>query len=130
MYISLVVFGGVNVFLLVGNNLTLADTGFRGRSTRILKEVRQLGCSPSDIANIIIKRNPIPPLDYSQLLWDEKEVKSVANITRKDAQYFLPLAAEIPIVPEVHEFKLEEANEALILLKLGRIQGTAVLRME
>ena len=94
------------------------------------KKLGRLGYSPSDIANIIIKRNPIPPLDYSQLLWDKKEVKSVANITRKDAQYFLPLAAEIPIVPEVHEFKLEEANEALILLKQGRIQGTAVLRME
>jgi len=79
---------------------------------------------------VIRKRTPIPPLDYAQLLWDEKEIKSVANITRKDAQDFLPLAAEIPIVPEVQEFKLEEANEALILLKQGKIQGAAVLRMD
>ena len=78
----------------------------------------------------IRKRNPIPPLDYAQLLWDEKEIKSVANITRKDAQDFLPLAAEIPIVPEVQEFKLEEANEALVLLKQGKIQGAAVLRVD
>ena len=78
---------------------------------------------------VIRKRNLIPPLDYTQLLWDEKEVKSVANIARKDAQDFLPLAAEIPIVPEVQEFRLEEANEALILLKQGKIQGAAVLRM-
>lgn len=78
---------------------------------------------------VIRKRNLIPPLDYTQLLWDEKEVKSVANIDRKDAQDFLPLAAEIPIVPEVQEFRLEEANEALILLKQGKIQGAAVLRM-
>ena len=79
---------------------------------------------------VIRKRSPIPSLDYTQLLWDEKEVKSVANITRKDAQDFLPLAAEIPIIPEVQEFKLEEANEALMLLKQGKIQGAAVLRMD
>jgi len=79
---------------------------------------------------VIRKRTPIPPLDYAQLLWDEKEIKSVANITRKDAQDFLPLAAEIPIIPEVQEFKLEEANEALILLKQGKIQGAAVLRTD
>jgi propanol-preferring alcohol dehydrogenase len=78
---------------------------------------------------VIRKRTPIPSLDYARLLWDEKEIKSVANITRKDAQDFLPLAAEIPIIPEVQEFKLEEANEALILLKQGQIQGAAVLRI-
>jgi propanol-preferring alcohol dehydrogenase len=78
---------------------------------------------------VIRKRNLIPTLDYAQLLWDEKEIKSVANITRKDAQEFLSLAAEIPIIPEVQEFKLEEANQALILLKQGRIQGAGVLRM-
>jgi propanol-preferring alcohol dehydrogenase len=77
---------------------------------------------------VIRKRNPIPPLDYARLLWDEKEIKSVANVTRKDAQDFLPLAAEIPIIPEVREFGLEEANEALVLLKQGEIQGAAVLR--
>lgn len=78
---------------------------------------------------VIRKRNPIPSMDYAQLLWDEKEVKSVANITRKDAQEFLSLAAEIPIIPEVQEFRLEEANQALILLKQGKIQGAGVLRM-
>jgi propanol-preferring alcohol dehydrogenase len=79
---------------------------------------------------VIRKRNPIPPLDYARLLWDEKEIKSVANITRKDTQDFLPLAAEIPIIPEVREFELEQANEALILLKQGKIQGAAVLRID
>jgi len=68
-------------------------------------------------------------LDYSAHLWSEKEIKSVANITRRDALEFLPLAAEIPIIPEVREFRLEEANEALILLKRGKIQGAAVLRI-
>ncbi|MFC1934346.1 zinc-dependent alcohol dehydrogenase family protein [Chloroflexota bacterium] len=79
---------------------------------------------------VIRKRSPIPPLDYAQLLWDEKEIKSVANITRKDAQDFLPLAAQIPIIPEVQEFKLEEANEALVLLKQGKVQGAAVLTID
>ena len=79
---------------------------------------------------VIRKRTPIPPLDYTKLLWDEKEMKSVANITRKDAREFLRLADEIPIVPEVQEFGLEEANEALILLKQGKIRGAAILRME
>ena len=79
---------------------------------------------------VIRKRTPIPPMDYAQLLWDEKELKSVANITRRDVEEFLPLAAEIPVIPEVQEFELEQANEALNLLKGGRIQGAAVLRME
>jgi len=69
-------------------------------------------------------------LNYPTHLWQEKEIKSVANITRKDAQDFLSLAAEIPIVPEVQEFRLEEANEALVLLKQGKVQGAAVLRMD
>lgn len=68
-------------------------------------------------------------LDYPTHLWLEKELKSVANITRSDARDFLPLAAEIPIVPEVQEFGLEEANIALILLKQGKIQGAGVLKM-
>jgi propanol-preferring alcohol dehydrogenase len=78
---------------------------------------------------VIRKRNPIPPLDYAQHLWDEREIKSVANITREDLREFLPLAAEIPITPEVQEFALGEANKALRLLKGGKIQGAGVLRM-
>lgn len=68
-------------------------------------------------------------LDYPAHLWLEKEIKSVANITRADADEFLPLAAEIPIVPEVQEFKLEQANKALTLLKQGKIQGAGVLKI-
>jgi propanol-preferring alcohol dehydrogenase len=80
---------------------------------------------------VIRKRNPIPPLDYNEHLWDEREIKSVANITRKDLQDFLPLAAESPIIAEeVQEFQLEEANKALVLLKQGKIQGAGVLRMD
>ena len=78
---------------------------------------------------VIRKRNPIPPLDYGEHLWDEREIKSVANITREDLRDFLPLADAIPIIPEVQEFQLEEANRALVLLKQGKIQGAGVLRM-
>jgi propanol-preferring alcohol dehydrogenase len=81
------------------------------------------------VINAIRKETPIPELDYAQHLWHEKEIKSVANVTRKDAQEFLSLAAKIPIVPEVQEFKLEEVNDALILLKEGKIRGAGVLRI-
>jgi propanol-preferring alcohol dehydrogenase len=53
----------------------------------------------------------------------------VANITKRDAEEFLPLASEIPIIPKIQEFKLEYANEALILLKKGKIQGAGVLKI-
>lgn len=78
---------------------------------------------------VIRKRSVIPPMDYAELLWDEKEIKSVSNITRADARDFLSLAAQIPIIPEVQEFKLEEANKVLLELKQGKIQGAGVLRM-
>jgi len=81
------------------------------------------------ILAVIRKRDPIPPLDYARHLWDEKEIKSVANITRRDAGDFLSLAAEVPIIPEVMEFELAEANQALLLLKQGRIQGSGALRV-
>ena len=77
---------------------------------------------------VIRKRTQIPAMDYAELLWHEKEIKSVANITRADAQEFLPLADKIPITPHVLEFRLEEANEVLLRLKQGKIQGAAVLR--
>jgi propanol-preferring alcohol dehydrogenase len=68
-------------------------------------------------------------LDYATHLWLEKEVKSVANVTRRDVQEFLQVAAQVPIKPEVQEFALEEANRALVELKAGGIRGAKVLRM-
>jgi len=68
-------------------------------------------------------------LDYPAHLWLEKEVKSVANVARSDVREFLELAAEIPIKPEVQEFSLEEANEALVELKTRKIRGAKVLRI-
>ena len=68
-------------------------------------------------------------LDYSRDLWMEKEIKSVANITRRDVEEFLKLAAEIPIRPEVKEYRLENANQALLELKERKIRGAKVLRI-
>jgi propanol-preferring alcohol dehydrogenase len=69
-------------------------------------------------------------LDYQKHLWMEKEIKSVANVTRRDVREFLTLAAGMPIKPTVQEFRLEDANEALMELKEGRIRGTKVLRVQ
>jgi propanol-preferring alcohol dehydrogenase len=66
-------------------------------------------------------------IDYSCHLWMEKEIKSVANITRRDVKEFLEIASEIPIIPEVQEYKLEEANIALTELKQRKIRGAKVL---
>ena len=68
-------------------------------------------------------------LDYPRHLWLEKEVKSVANVTRFDVREFLRLAAEIPIRPEVEEYPLEDANRALIELKTKAVRGAKVLRV-
>ena len=68
-------------------------------------------------------------LDYPRDLWMEKEVKSVANITRQDVATFLELAAEVNIRPVVEEYSLEEANRALCELKDRRIRGAKVLRI-
>jgi propanol-preferring alcohol dehydrogenase len=68
-------------------------------------------------------------LDYAKQLWMEKEIKSVANVTRKDVGEFLELAARIPIKPEVQEYRLEDANQALLELKERRIRGAKVLRI-
>ncbi|MBN1472019.1 MAG: zinc-dependent alcohol dehydrogenase family protein [Syntrophaceae bacterium] len=68
-------------------------------------------------------------LDYSRHLWMEKEIKSVANVARCDIGEFLKLAAEIPIIPEVEEYSLTEANRALAELKEGKIRGAKVLRI-
>ncbi len=69
-------------------------------------------------------------LDYPGHLWLEKEIKSVANVTRQDVREFLALAAKIPIKPEVQEFRLEEANAALLELKARKIRGAKVLRID
>ncbi|MEH6911794.1 MAG: zinc-dependent alcohol dehydrogenase family protein [Oceanicoccus sp.] len=72
-------------------------------------------------------KNCLNELSYHQHLWLEKEIKSVANITAADIAEFLPLAAAIPIKPEVKIFALEHANEALRELKFDSVRGAKVL---
>jgi propanol-preferring alcohol dehydrogenase len=73
-----------------------------------------------------IHMSDIPSFPY-QLLWGERVVRSVANLTRRDGEEFLALAARSPLRTRVQEFPLEQANEALAALREGRITGAAVL---
>jgi propanol-preferring alcohol dehydrogenase len=68
-------------------------------------------------------------LDYPRELWLEKEIKSVANVARSDVRDFLALAAEATIRPEIQEYPLESANQALRELKERKIRGAKVLRI-
>ncbi len=81
------------------------------------------------VINAIRKRTPVV-LDYEKHIWYEKEIKSVANVTRRDVEEFLPIAAKIPIKPEVELYPLGDANKALRLLKQGKIKGAAVLSVQ
>ncbi len=68
-------------------------------------------------------------MDYPSQLWMEKEIKSVANVTRADVREFLLLASEAGIKPEFQEYELEDANQALFEMKQGKIRGAKVLRL-
>ncbi len=85
------------------------------------------------VVNAIRKENQdrdiLTTLDYTDHLWMEKEIKSVTNVTRKDVEEFLWLAAEIPIKPHVQEYSLKDANQALLDLKFGFVRGAKVLRI-
>ncbi|SEA46375.1 alcohol dehydrogenase, propanol-preferring [Desulfuromusa kysingii] len=74
-------------------------------------------------------RHLLAEIDYPQDLWLEKEIKTVANVTRQDVTEFLELAAEIPLHPTYEEFPLEAANIALLELKERKIRGAKVLRI-
>lgn len=68
-------------------------------------------------------------LDYPSQLWMEKEIKSVANVTRRDVREFLQLAEQADIRPEFQEFELKDANRALAEIKQGKIRGSKVLKI-
>ena len=68
-------------------------------------------------------------LNYHEHLWMEKEIKSVANVARNDVSEFIKLAAQIPIIPEIQEYPLESANEALLELKERKVRGAKVLNL-
>jgi propanol-preferring alcohol dehydrogenase len=75
-----------------------------------------------------IHMSDIPSFPYSEL-WEERGVRSVANLTRRDAEEFLALAPRVPVRTHVTTYALEEANEALADLRAGRFTGAAVLRV-
>jgi propanol-preferring alcohol dehydrogenase len=76
-----------------------------------------------------IHMSDIPSFPY-ELLWGERTVRSVANLTRQDGEEFLSLASEVPVRTEVVPFPLEKANEALSALREGRLSGAAVIVVE
>jgi propanol-preferring alcohol dehydrogenase len=73
-----------------------------------------------------IHMSDIPAFPY-RFLWEERSIRSVANLTREDGEEFLPVAARLGVRPEVTTFPLEQANEALEALRAGRFTGSAVL---
>ena len=75
-----------------------------------------------------IHMSDIPSFPY-KILWEERMIRSVANLTRKDGEEFLKIAPEIPIKTEIQTFPLREANEALNILRNGKVRGAAVLTM-
>jgi len=81
------------------------------------------------LATAGIYMTPIPEIEYNTQLYHEKVMRSVANSTRRDGMELLELAAKIPIKTEVLVYPLEKAQQALLDLKEGRINGAAVLRL-
>jgi len=76
-----------------------------------------------------IHMSDIPAFAY-ELLWEERTVRTVANLTREDAKEFMALAPQVPVRTEVQTYPLAQANEALADLRAGRVRGSAVLVVE
>jgi propanol-preferring alcohol dehydrogenase len=100
----------------------------------VVEALKNLGPGGRLVINAIRKeeldKDYLLKLDYPAHLWLEKEIKSVANVSRRDVREFLELAAEMSIKPEIQEFSLEEANLALLELKTKKIRGAKVLRID
>jgi propanol-preferring alcohol dehydrogenase len=73
-----------------------------------------------------IHMSDIPSFPYA-LLWEERLLRSVANLTRRDGEEFLHLAPRVPVRTQVHPYALTDANQALDDLRAGRFQGAAVV---
>jgi propanol-preferring alcohol dehydrogenase len=74
-----------------------------------------------------IDKSELQQLDYAQHLWLEKEIKTVANVTRQDVYDFLALAAAVPIISETQRYSLAQANQALCSLKHEKVRGAKVI---
>ncbi len=75
-----------------------------------------------------IHMTDIPSFPY-ELLWEERSIRSVANLTREDGEEFLSLAPRVPVHAETEVFALEDANDAIARLRRGEVRGSAVLRL-
>lgn len=75
-----------------------------------------------------IHMSDIPAFPYA-LLWEERAIRSVANLTRQDGEEFLTIAPQVPVRTEVQVYRLEDANRALDDLRAGRVRGAAVLQI-
>jgi len=100
----------------------------------ILEAMKNLAPNGRLVINAIRKeerdKDALLKLDYPTHLWMEKEIKSVANVTRQDVREFLQLAAEMHIKPEFEEYALADANQALVELKTKKVRGAKVLRVQ
>jgi len=97
----------------------------------VSEALKRLGAGGRLVVNAIRKedsdKDVFLKLDYPSQLWMEKEIKSVANVTRQDVREFLDLAADANIKPEYQEYELKDANRALVEMKQGKIRGAKVL---
>lgn len=100
----------------------------------VVEALKRLDAGGRLVINAIRKENVdidyLQNIDYPSHLWLEKEIKSVANVERRDVGEFLELAARIPIKPDYEDYPLEKANEALMEIKQSKIRGAKVLKME
>lgn len=98
----------------------------------VLSALEQLAPGGRLVINAISKesgdRDRLADLDYPKQLWREKEIKSVANVTRSDIADYLAIAAEHDMAPETRSVPLDEANEALRTIRFGDFRGAFVLR--
>ena len=99
----------------------------------VVESLRHLNPGGRLVINAIRKeeadKQTLLDLNYQRHLWMEKEIKSIANITRKDVEEFLALAAQIPIKPTVEIYEFEKANDALMDLKHKHVKGAKVLKI-
>ncbi|MCR4422652.1 MAG: zinc-dependent alcohol dehydrogenase family protein [Exilispira sp.] len=97
----------------------------------LVKALENLDKGGKLIINLIrmqnIDKDALLNLEYSQHLWMEKKIQTVANVTKKDAEEFLIIASKMKLKPEIEFYPLKKANEALTDLKEGRIKGSKVL---
>ena len=123
--------GGIEQSPLEGLDAVIDTTPVWGPVSEALK---RLGAGGRLVVNAIRKedsdKDVFLQLDYPSQLWMEKEIKSVANVTRADVREFLALAAEANIKPEYQEYELKDANRALMEMKQGKIRGAKVLTIQ